>query len=58
MQVYFTASPPTGKRISVCGFNYYMIEDGKILQEWEQMDSLGMLQQMGVLPPVSRDTHS
>ncbi len=42
---------PTGKRISVVGINLYRIENGKIAQEWEQMDSLGMLAQLGVLPP-------
>jgi len=46
----FHGIPPTGKRIDVCGINIYAIEDGKIAQEWEQMDSLGMLQQLGVLP--------
>lgn len=47
----FQGIPPTGKRISVCGINMYKIEDGRISQEWEQMDSLGMLQQLGVIPP-------
>jgi hypothetical protein len=28
----------------------YRIENGKIAEEWEQTDSLGMLQQLGVLP--------
>jgi len=45
----FHGIPPTAKRISVCGINLYRIEDGKISQEWEQMDSLAMLQQMGML---------
>jgi steroid delta-isomerase-like uncharacterized protein len=47
----FHGIPPTGKQVSVCGINVYLIKDGKISQEWEQMDSLGMLQQLGVLPP-------
>lgn len=47
----FHGIPPTGKQIFVCGINVYLIENGKISQEWEQMDSLGMLQQLGVLPP-------
>lgn len=47
----FHGIPPTGKKISVCGINVYQIEEGKIAKEWEQMDSLGMLQQLGVLPP-------
>ncbi|MBN1352650.1 ester cyclase [candidate division KSB1 bacterium] len=46
----FHGIPPTGKQITVCGINIYSIEEGKISQEWEQMDSLGMLQQLGILP--------
>jgi steroid delta-isomerase-like uncharacterized protein len=43
----FHGMPGTGKQVSVCGTNVYEIEDGKIAREWEQMDSLGMLQQLG-----------
>jgi steroid delta-isomerase-like uncharacterized protein len=46
----FHGVPPTGEQISVCGMNMYRIENGKISLEWEQMDSLGMLQQLGILP--------
>jgi steroid delta-isomerase-like uncharacterized protein len=46
----FQGIPPTGKRVSVSGVNVYTIEDGKIGREWEQMDSLGLLQQLGALP--------
>jgi len=47
----FQGIPPTGKRVSVSGINMYWIEDGKIAREWEQMDTLGMLLQLGVIPP-------
>lgn len=46
---FFQSIPPTGKHISVSGINIYRFEYGKISAEWEQMDSLGMLQQLGVL---------
>ncbi len=46
----FRGIPPTGRTINVSGINLYSIEHGKIAAEWEQMDSLGMLQQLGVLP--------
>jgi steroid delta-isomerase-like uncharacterized protein len=45
----FHGIPPTGKQISVCGINLYEIKDGRIAREWEQMDSLGMLGQLGAL---------
>lgn len=47
----FHGIPATGKQVSVSGINLYRIEDGKISHEWEQMDSLGLLQQLGALPP-------
>jgi steroid delta-isomerase-like uncharacterized protein len=46
----FHGVPPTGRTIRVSGINFYRLEDGKVASEWEQMDSLGMLQQLGVLP--------
>jgi len=36
------------KQIDVSGINMYRIEVGRIVAEWEQMDSIGMLQQLGV----------
>lgn len=47
----FQGLPPTGRQIEVCGINLYRIEQGRIAEEWEQMDSLGLLQQLGLLPP-------
>lgn len=47
----FRGIPPTGRRIAVSGINVYEVSEGRIAAEWEQTDSLGMLQQMGVLPP-------
>ncbi len=45
----FLGIPPTGKQVKVCGINIYLIENGRISCEWEQMNSPGMLQQMGIL---------
>lgn len=44
----FRGIPATGNRIDVSGINMYRVEDGRIVAEWEQMDSVGMLRQMGV----------
>lgn len=44
----FRGIPATGAQIRVSGINMYRLEGGKIADEWEQMDSVGMLQQMGV----------
>ncbi len=46
----FHGLSPTGRRVRVSGINMYRIAAGKIAQEWEQMDALGMLSQLGALP--------
>jgi steroid delta-isomerase-like uncharacterized protein len=47
----FRGIPATGRVVTVSGINVYEVIEGRIAAEWEQTDSLGMLQQMGVLPP-------
>ena len=44
--------PATGKKIVVIGINIFRITDGKIVEFWEYMDLLGLLQQLGVMPPL------
>lgn len=42
--------PPTGKRIKSTGINIFRIEEGKIVEHWNNADDLGVLQQLGVIP--------
>ena len=42
--------PPTGKAIKSTGINIFRIEDGKIVEHWNNADDLGVLQQLGVIP--------
>ena len=50
----FHGIPPTGKRVAVSGINAYHLAGNKIEAEWEQMDSLGLLQQLGAFTPLAR----
>ena len=34
------------------GVSIYHIVDGKIVEEWSTVDTLGVLKQLGVIPPV------
>jgi steroid delta-isomerase-like uncharacterized protein len=43
--------PPTGRQVTVSGIGIHRIVDGKILEQWGVDDTLGMLQQLGVIPP-------
>lgn len=42
--------PPTGKPISVDAISVHRMDGGKIAETWEVWDTLGFLQQIGVVP--------
>lgn len=42
--------PPTGKQIELEGITIHRIEGGKIAEEWNRYDNLGVLQQLGLVP--------
>jgi steroid delta-isomerase-like uncharacterized protein len=44
--------PPTNKPVRLNGISIYRVADGKIAEQQEQWDRLGLLQQLGVIPPV------
>ncbi len=48
----FQGIPPTGRQVTLSGINIQRIVDGKIVENWVSLDALGMLQQLGVLPPL------
>ena len=41
---------PTGNQVRVEGITISHIQEGKILQEWELFDTLGLMQQLGAVP--------
>ena len=46
----FMGIPATGKAVKVTGIHIYRIGDGKLQEEWENWDMLGLLRQLGVIP--------
>ncbi len=44
--------PPTGRKIDVSAISIDRMADGKIAETWEVWDTLGFLQQLGVIPPM------
>ena len=42
--------PPTGNKVRVDAISIHRMEDGKIAESWEVWDTLGFLQQVGVVP--------
>jgi len=47
----FKGIPPTENHITITGINFYRIADGKVVETWWSSDALGMLGQLGVIPP-------
>ncbi len=41
---------PTGRDVVVSGLTLSRVENGKIVEEWTNWDTLGMLQQIGAIP--------
>lgn len=46
----FMGIAPTGKLVIITGISIHLIADGKIVEEWQEWDSLGLMQQLGVFP--------
>ncbi len=45
---------PSGKKVTVEGITIHYIRDGKILDSNARWDALGLLRQLGALPPLGR----
>ena len=43
--------PPTGRPVTVTGITFHRIEDGRVTSTYVEADSLGLGQQLGVVPP-------
>ena len=43
--------PPSGKKLRFSGTTIVRMENGKIVERWANVDELGLLQQLGVVPP-------
>lgn len=50
----FQGIPASGKKIKVTGMALQHIVNGKIVEEWDEMDSLGMMQKIGAIPELEK----
>jgi predicted ester cyclase len=48
----FLGHKPTGRAVSYTGFDMNRIAGGKIVESWVSYDALGLLQQLGLVPPI------
>jgi steroid delta-isomerase-like uncharacterized protein len=44
--------PPTGIRVNIRMTTIHRIQNGKIMEDWVLVESLGLFQQLGALPPT------
>lgn len=44
--------PPNGKKVSVWMINIWRVSEGKLAEWWLCMDTLSLMQQLGVVPPL------
>ena len=47
-------APPTGKDVAFTGITISRCEDGRIAEEWEITDTVGLLGQIGALPQMAQ----
>jgi steroid delta-isomerase-like uncharacterized protein len=45
--------PPTGKRVMVSGLTISRLKDGRIVEEFQNWDNFGMMQQLGAVHAVA-----
>lgn len=43
--------PATGRAVQITGTTLFRMADGRIAEEWTCADSLGLMKQLGMLPP-------
>jgi steroid delta-isomerase-like uncharacterized protein len=42
--------PATGRKVTVRGMTFFRFRDGRIAEEWNTIDMLGVMRQLGLLP--------
>jgi steroid delta-isomerase-like uncharacterized protein len=47
----FLGNPPTGRLVQVQGIIFARTENGLVVEDWTLVDQLGILQQLGLVPP-------
>ena len=50
----FMGLPPTGKPIVMTGMEIFRLENGRIAELWGEANLIGLMQQLGILPPMGQ----
>jgi len=52
----FMGIASTGKQFTISGITIDRIRNGQIVEEWQEWDSYGLMQQLGVVPTLRHET--
>ena len=52
-QGMFMGASPTGKHVKWSFIDINRIVDGKVVEHWAEVDTMGIMQQLGLVPPPS-----
>ena len=50
----FMGIPATGKSVDIGYIDIWRAENGKLVENWVEMDRLGMMQQLGIVPSAEQ----
>ena len=50
----FMGLPPSGKAYTIGEIHIFRIRDGKVAEHWHEADFMGMMRQLGALPPPTK----
>jgi len=48
----FMGAKPTGKQVAITETVIMRLKGGKIVESWVNIDNLGLMQQLGIIPPM------
>lgn len=55
----FLGNVPTGRQMEIQGIIFVRMENGRVIEDWTLIDQLGILQQLGLIPPgTEHEAHS
>jgi predicted ester cyclase len=52
----FMGMPPTGKEVNFSYIDVWRVENGKLAENWVEMDRMTMMQQLGLVPSQEQTT--
>jgi predicted ester cyclase len=50
----FMGIAPTGRRVEISDHPHYRLHQGRVVEIWDQLDMMSLLQQLGALPAIAQ----